>query len=36
MLKTLNSLIGITNSDDVVIINLRNLKVDLKDNFVNS
>jgi len=33
--KNLYCLIGLTNSDNLLIFKLRNFKVDLKDHFVN-
>ena len=36
MSKNLNWLIGITNSDNLVIYKFPKSKVDLKDNFINN
>ena len=36
MFKKHNCLIGVTNSDNLVIFKVRNSKVDLKDNLINN
>ena len=36
MFKNLYCLIGLTNSDNLVIFTFRDSKADLKDNFVNN